>query len=165
VTITASDGTNSDGVGFTWTVTPVGLPSHAVRIGSPLDPVTSGATFTVPVQLNAETTNVVSYLLELTFDPAVVLVTNVSQGSPLFEVPITNPAAFASGAVRFAANNPTFAPATGALTLANITFQVIGTAGQMSLLQLRLPANGVLVNSAFQAIGGVGFIDGAVQVN
>ena len=143
------------------------LPPHTARVGSPLAPVTSGTTFTVPVQLNAETTNVISYLFELTFDHTVVIVTNVSQGSSLFEAPITNPAAFASGAVRFAANNPTFAPASGLLTLANITFQVIGNPGSTSPLTLQFPANGegVLVDSAFQAIGGITFADGSVTVN
>jgi hypothetical protein len=97
-------------------------------------------------------------LFALTFDPTVVVVTNITQGSALFEVPITNPAAFTAGTVQFAANNPTFTPANGVLTLATIMFHVIGSPGTTSPLKLQFPplANGgagVLVDSNFQAIG------------
>jgi len=124
------------------------------------------------VVVNTGATNVLSYLFELAFDPKVVMVTSITQGSPLFEVPITNigfPAAL-SGTVRFAANNPTFAPANGVLTLATITFQVTGNPGMASPLKLQFPllstsGVGALVDSNFQAIGGITFINGAVTVN
>ena len=85
-------------------------------------------------------------------------------------MPITNPVAFTTGAVKFAANNPTFAPANGVLTLATITFHVLGSPGTTSPLKLQFPplANsgaGVLVDSNFQAIGGLTFVNGVVTVN
>jgi hypothetical protein len=124
------------------------------------------------VVVNTGATNVLSYLFELAFDPKVVMVTSITQGSPLFEVPIMHigtPAA-ASGTVRFAANNPTFAPANGVLTLATLTFHVIGSPGMTSPLKLQFPilstgGAGVLVDSNFQAIGGITFVNGAVTVN
>lgn len=145
------------------TVRPV--QGATVRIGAPTAPVQLGTTFTVPVELNIAATSLLSYLLELTFDPTVIRVLQIDQGSSLFGTPVTNPAAFTSGTVRFAANNSTFAPATGQFTLAHITFQVVGTTGQISPLQLRLPANGVLVDSAFHAINSVTFLDSTVQIN
>ena len=99
-----------------------------------------------------------------------MVVTQIAQGLPLFEVPITNPGAFTTGAVKFAANNPTFAPVHGVLTLATITFQVIGSPGTTSPLQLQFPSlanggTGVLVDSNFQAIGGITFVNGVVTVH
>ena len=98
-----------------------------------------------------------------------MVVTQIAQGLPLFEVPITNPGAFTTGAVKFAANNPTFAPVHGVLTLATITFQVIGSPGTTSSLKLQFPSlanggTGVLVDSNFQAIGGMTFVNGVVTV-
>jgi len=169
VTVTASDGVASTSTSLLWTVLP--LPGTA-RIGSPARPVQSGTSFSVPVIVHTGATNVLSYLFELAFDPKVVMVTSITQGSPLFEVPIMHigtPAA-ASGTVRFAANNPTFAPANGVLTLATITFHVIGSPGMTSPLKLQFPllstgGTGVLVDSNFQAIGGITFVNGAVTVN
>src|SRR4029453_14253079 len=108
----------------------------------------------------------------MVFEPTVLLLKSITQGSPLFEVPIMNigtPAA-ASGTVRFAANNPTFTPANGVLTLATITFHVIGSPGMTSPLKLQFPllstgGAGVLVDSNFQALGGITFVNGAVTVN
>jgi hypothetical protein len=174
VTVTVSDGVATTSTSLLWTVLP--LPVLANRgtacIGSPAGPVQSGTIFSVPVIVNTGATNVLSYLFELAFDPRVVMVTGITQGSPLFEVPIMNigtPAA-ASGTVRFAANNPTFAPANGVLTLATVTFQVIGSPGMNSPLKLQFPllstgGAGVLVDSNFQAIGGITFVNGAVTVN
>ena len=155
------------------TVRPVIAPSvplQTVSIVSPLGPLSSGTIFPVTVHVNTGATNVLSYLLALTFDPTVVVVTNITQGSALFEVPITNPAAFTTGMVKFAANNPTFAPANGVLTLATITFQVIGSPGTTSPLKLQFPplsngGAGVLVDGKFQAIGGITFVNGVVTVN
>jgi hypothetical protein len=174
VTVTVSDGVATTSTSLLWTVQPLSVlvnPGTA-RIVSPAGPVQSGTSFSVPVVVNTGATNVLSYLFELTFDPKVVMVTSITQGSPLFEVPIMNigtPAAV-SGMVRFAANNPTFAPANGVLTLATITFRVIGSPGMTSPLNLQFPllstgGAGVLVDSNFQAIGGMTFVNGAVTVN
>ncbi|HEY5869889.1 MAG TPA: Ig-like domain-containing protein [Candidatus Tectomicrobia bacterium] len=162
----------STSVSFPWSVTPNVL-LNTVRIISPAGPVSPGATFPATVQVNTGTTNVVSYLFELTFNSDVVVIDSppapgIAQGSPLFEVPITNlgtPEAN-RGTVRFAANNPTFTPANGVLTLATITFRVVGSPGMNSALTLRLPSNGLLVDSDFQAID-VTFpaVNGPVTVN
>ena len=82
----------------------------------------------------------------------------------------TGTLAAASGTIRFAANNPTFAPAHGVLTLATITFHVIGSPGMNSPLKLQFPllstgSAGVLVDSNFQAVGGITLVNGAVTVN
>ena len=174
VTVTVSDGVATTSTSLLWTVLSLSAPinSGTVSIVSPAGPVQSGTSFSVPVVVNTGATNVLSYLFELAFDPKVVLVTSITQGSPLFEVPIMNigtPAA-ASGTVRLAANNPTFAPANGVLTLAMITFRVIGSPGSTSPLKLHFPllstgSSGVLVDSNFQAIGGITFVHGAVTVN
>jgi Putative Ig domain/Cohesin domain len=175
VTVQVSDGAAPPlSISFVWTVLPSQIPlnPHTVRILAPPGPVPAGATFSVPVEMNTGATNVLSYLLELGFDPNVVVVTNIVQGSPLFEVPITNPAAFTSGTVRFAANNltPALTPASGVLILATITFQIIGSPGMNSLLTLGFPllpngGMGALVDSNFQAIGGITFVSGSVTVN
>jgi Putative Ig domain/Cohesin domain len=175
VTLQVSDGVAPPlSISFVWTVLPSQIPlnPNTVRIFSPPGPVPAGATFSVPVEVNTGATNVLSYLFELGFDPNVVVVTNVIQGSPFFEVPITNPAAFTSGTVRFAANNltPTLTPASGMLILATITFQIIGSPGMTSPLTLGFPllpngGMGALVDSNFQAIGGITFASGSVTVN
>jgi len=174
VTVTVSDGVDTTSISLLWTVQPlpVLVSPGTVSIVSPAGPVQSGTSFAVPVVVNTGTTNVLSYLFELAFDPKVVMVTSIMQASPLFEVPITNigTSAAASGTARFAANNPTFAPANGVLTLATITFQVIGSPGTASPLKLQFPplstsGAGVLVDSNFQAIGGITFVNGAVTVN
>jgi hypothetical protein len=156
----------SASVNFPWEIKAL-PPPNTVRIVAPFEPVNSGATFPATVLVNTGTTNMVSYLFDLIFDPAVVVVTNITQGSPLFEVPVSNvgTAVAGRGTVKFAANNPTFVPANGVLTLATITFQVVGGPGTGSSLALQLPANGVLVNDAFQAIGGLMFINSTMTVN
>ena len=125
------------------------------------------------MQVNTGATNVVSYLFELTFNSDVVVIDSppapgIAQGSPLFEVPITNLGTPETdpGTVRFAANNPTFTPANGVLTLATITFRVVGSPGTSSPLTLGFPPNGLLVDSNFQAID-VTFpaVNGPVTVN
>jgi hypothetical protein len=155
----------SASVNFPWEIKAF-PPPNTVRIVAPFGSVSPGATFPATVLVNTGTTNVVSYLFDLIFDPAVVVVTNITQGSPLFEVPVTNvgTAVASRGTVKFAANNPTFAPANGVLTLATITFQVVGTPGTGSPLTLQFPSNGVLVSQGFQAIGGITFINSAVTV-
>jgi hypothetical protein len=170
VTVTVSDGVAPPvSISFVWQVL---SNLNTVRIFSPPGPVPAGASFFVPVAVNTGATNVLSYLFELRFDPNVVVVTNITQGSPLFEVPITNPVAFASGTVRFAANNltPTLTPASGVLMLALIEFQVVGSPGMTSPLTLGFPllpngGMGALVDSNFQAIGGITFVSGSVTVN
>ena len=162
----------SASVSFPWSVT-ANMLLNTVRIISPAGPVSPGTTFPATVQVNTGTTNVVSYLFELTFNSDVVVIDSppapgIAQGSPLFEVPITNlgtPEA-GRGTVKFAANNPTFTPANGVLTLATITFRVVGSPGTNSPLTLRFPPNGVLVDSNFQAID-VTFpaVNGPVTVN
>ena len=171
-TITVSDGMVTISTAFLWTVLPPPVPINpgTVHIVSPSGPVPAGSSFSVPVVANTGAMNVLSYLFELTFDPTVVVVTQITQGLPLFEVPITNPVAFATGAVKFAANNPTFAPTHGVLTLATITFQVIGSPGTTSPLKLQFPSlanngTGVLVDSNFQVIGGMTFVNGVVTVH
>ena len=152
-------------VNFPWEIKAI-PPPNTVRIVAPFGPVSPGSTFPATVLVNTGTANVVSYLFDLIFDPAVVMVTNITQGSPLFEVPITNvgTAVASRGTVKFAANNPTFAPANGVLTLATITFQVVGSPGTGSSLELQFPANGVLVNDAFQALDFT-FTNSSVTVN
>ena len=171
VTVTVTDNGQpplSASVSFPWNIA-ASIPVNTVRLVAPAGPVSPGTIFLATVQVNTGTTNVVSYFFDLTFNPQVVTVTNITQESPLFEVPITNlgTSAVGSGTVKFAANNPTFAPANGVLTLATITFQVVGTPGLSSLLTLQFPSDGsgFLVNDAFQAIGGITFVNDAVTVN
>ena len=94
-------------------------------------------------------------------------VLNIQGLGPFSEV-ITNVLAFPTGAVRFAANSAPFTPAAGLINLANILFQVVGNSGEASALVLRFPATpggtGVVVDETFQAIEGITFIDGSVQV-
>jgi hypothetical protein len=121
-----------------------------VRIGSPADPVAAGETFAVPVEFNAGDTAVISYLFELTFNSAVVVVENIANGSAPFASPVFDSAAFTTGLVRFAANNTTFAStAQGLLTLATITFRVVGDTGNASALALALPDDGAFVDITF----------------
>ena len=157
----------SASVTFTWDIA-ASIPVNTVRLVAPLEPVSPGATFPVTVYVNTGTTNVVSYFFELTFDSTVVTVTISLRNSSLFDPPITNlgTPAVGSGTVKFAANNTTFAPANGVLTLATITFQVVGSPG-LSSPDLQFPANGVLVDDAFQAIdiGVITFVNDSVMVN
>jgi hypothetical protein len=125
-------------------------------------------TFPVVVEFNSSATNVIAYLIELQFNPAVVVVTGITRGSEVFDEPTTNPAAFSTGSVKFAANNSNFSPVSGLVTLANITFQVVGNAGDTSALTLDFPAtpggNGVIVSDAFEPITIATIIQGAVVV-
>jgi hypothetical protein len=176
VTVTVTDNGQpplSASVSFPWNIT-ASIPVNTVRLVAPAGPVSPGTTFPATVQVNTGTTNVVSYFFDLLFNPSVVTVTNITQGSLLFEVPITNlgTSAVGSGTVKFAANNPTFTPANGVLTLATITFQVVGSSGTSADLTLRFPmsdesgvGSGFLVNDAFQAIGGITFVNDSVMVN
>jgi Cohesin domain len=140
-------------------------PIFEVSIGSPADPVAPGTTFTVPVTINTGGTSLVSYLFELTFDPAIVVVTEITGSAP-FDDPVHDPIAFVSGSVRFAANNSTFAPASGLLNVANITFEVVAEAAGTSALTLAFPptpgGTGVLVTDRFAAIEDVTFVSGTV---
>jgi Cohesin domain len=141
-------------------------PIFEVTIGSPADPVASGTTFTVPVTINTGGTSLVSYLFELTFDPAIVVVTEIARGSTPFDDPVHDPTAFFSGSVRFAANNSTFTPASGLLNVANITFEVVAETAGTSDLILDFPSTpggtGVLVTDSFAAIEDVTFVSGTV---
>jgi hypothetical protein len=90
------------------------------------------------------------------------------QGVAPFGSVTANPALFQSGAVRFAANNQTLTAASGLLTLANITFQVIGSSGSTSPLTLdftRVPGgSSVIVNEQFEAVPDIIFEALTVQV-
>jgi hypothetical protein len=144
------------------------VPPNTVRIGSPSGPVVSGETFTVPVELNAGETAVISYLFELTFNRDIVVVENITNGSAPFEAPVTNPGAFTTGAVQFAANNTTFdTAARGLLRLATITFRVVGNSGSESALTLALPSDGALVDAitfASRPSASIIFLNGAMTV-
>jgi hypothetical protein len=146
---------------------PALLAPNTVSIGSPPGSVTPGGAFTVPVMFNTGTTPVISYLFELTFDPAVVHVVDIAGLAP-FDNLLTHQAAFSSGTVRFAANNTTFTPTSGLLTFASIAFQVVGNAGTSSPLTLRFPSTpggtGVIVDNVFRPLAGVIFVNGAVEV-
>jgi hypothetical protein len=175
VTLTCTDALGaSDPTPAIRTVTVLGpevpepIPPNTLRIGSPSVPVTHAQTFPVAVEFNSSTTNVISYLIELKFNPAVVVVTEITKGSAVFDEPITNPAAFSTGSVRFAANNPNFSPVSGQVILANITFQVVGNAGDTSELTLDFPAtpggNGVIASDTFEPITITSIIPGTVAV-
>jgi hypothetical protein len=119
------------------------------------------------VTFNAGTTAVASYLFELTFDRNVVEVLDIEGLAPFDDV-ITNQLAFPTGKVRFAAHSTAASPsATGLLTLANITFQVVGNSGDTSALAFGFPGvpggQGVIGNTAFQPIATT-IISGSVKV-
>jgi hypothetical protein len=143
------------------------IPARTVLIESPPAAVAPGATFPLRVAFNAAAMRVASYLLELTFDSTVVQIANI-QGIAPFTPVVTNPVAFTSGTVRFAANNVAFTPANGVLTLAVITFRVTGTTGATSPLTLAFPTvpggTGVIANDALQPIANVTVASGTVQV-
>lgn len=143
------------------------VPVNTVRIGSPSGPVARDTTFSVPVEFNAGTIAVVSYLFELTFNRDVVVVDNIANGSAPFDTPVFSDEAFTTGLVRFAANNSTFATtAQGLLTLAIITFRVVGNSGTESALTLALPADGTLVNITFdpRPSESISFLSGSITV-
>jgi hypothetical protein len=144
----------------------VDLPANTVRISPLVAPVAPGGTFTVPVELQAGTTNIASYLFEVIFDPGVVTLVEIGRGAAPFGAPFTNPAAFASGRVKFHANNATFVPASGLLTLAQLTFQVVATpTGTTSPLTLAIPRDGgVLVDDRLQIIADPLLIAGSVNI-
>ena len=148
-------------------VLPPVVPLNTVRIGSPPGPVASGQMFTVPVEFNAGETAIISYLLELTFDPNVVEVLDIAGVVPFDDV-VTNPLVFGTGAVRFAANNEAFTSVNGPFVLANVTFQVIGNSGARAILGLNFPptpgGQGAIVNDAFAPIVGVALANGLVVV-
>jgi hypothetical protein len=149
-------------------VVPGPISPNTLRISSPAGPVTRNQTFPVVVEFNSSATNVITYLIELKFNPAVIVVTGITKGSQGFDDPITNPAAFSTGSVKFAANNSNFSPVSGLVTLANIAFQVVGNAGDTSELSLDFPAtpggNGIIVSDAFEPITIATIIPGAVVV-
>jgi hypothetical protein len=139
------------------------IPPRTISIGSPPGPIPAGATFTVPVVLNTGTARVVSYLLELTVDAEVVEVVRIAGTAP-FDALVTNEARFSRGVIKFAANNATFTPAEGLLSLARITFRTVGNSGDAARLTLSFPPEGMLVDATFQPVVGITFVDGLVEV-
>jgi PKD repeat protein len=146
---------------------PPGPPPNTVRIDSPSGPVTSGTQFTVPIILNPGEIPVVSYLFDLTFDPAVIQITDIEAGEFPFDTIVKN-TTFAPGTARFTAHASTFDPeVNAALTLARVTFQVVGNPGDTTTLSLTVPSDvGVLVNNSFEAINleEIAFEPGSVTV-
>jgi hypothetical protein len=162
--VTVTDGTDSVSTTFSWTVASR-CPPDTVCIEAPPGPVAD--TFKVTVAFNAGATSVASYLFELTFDPHVVEVLDIEGLAPFDDV-ITNQLAFPTGKVRFAAHSSAASPpTTGLLTLANITFQVVGNSGDTSALAFGFPAvpggQGVIGNTTFQPIATT-IISGSVKV-
>ena len=122
----------------------------------------------MPVEFNAEATGIISYLFALTFDPAVVEVTGITGVSPFLDL-VTNSADFTSGLVRFGANASTLdTPPSGFITLAQVTFRVVGNSGDTSALTLDFAAvpGGIsaVVDEGFQPRAGVTFLNGLVKV-
>lgn len=150
-------------------VRPLEVPTLTVLIGSPASPVPPAGTFTVPVLFNAASARVLSYLLELTFDPTVVTVDSIRGITPFANV-ITNvtPGGATRGVVRFAANNQSFTPASGQLALGTITFRVLGPSGATSPLTLNFATvpggTSALVDHRFQPIAEVAFVQGTVRI-
>ncbi len=167
VTVTVSDGIDSDTASFSWIIRVTCLPNQ-VCVVSPATPVSPGAEFVVTVHFNAGETGIISYLLKLSFNPAVVEVLDIEGVAP-FDTVVTDSAAFSTGTVLFAANISNLdSPANGVITLANITFRVIGNSGDMSSLILDFaPVVGgvsVIVDKTFQPREDITFINGSVNV-
>ena len=93
VTVTVTDNGQpslSASVSFPWNIA-VSIPVNTVRLVAPVEPVSPGTTFPVTVYVNAGATDVLSYLFELTFDSAVVMVASITPVSSLFEAPDYKP--------------------------------------------------------------------------
>ena len=110
-------------------------------------PVTN--TFKVTVAFNAGTTSVASYLFELTFDHTVVEVLDIEAWRRLTTSSQIVGVSYGEGALA-AHNTAASTPATGLLTFANITFQVVGKFGRYICIGLRVPRGARRARSYWQ---------------
>lgn len=137
-----------------------------VTIGSPPSDPTSGDSFTVPVTI--ETTPGLplgGYNLKIEYDSSAVTIDSISGGAAteFSTTPTASPATFTSGITAFAAiNTASLTSPSGAVHVADITFNAVGGTGSTSALDLSVtglsdtsgsPIVPNLINDGFITIG------------
>lgn len=96
-------------------------------------------TFRVPVYVTDGSEDVVSYALQVRYDPAVLEVAAIEGGTfrGFSERPITDPATFRRGRTRFAAVNRGVARTHRTINIATIVFHVVGPSNTQTQIRLQ----------------------------
>ena len=117
--------------------------AHAgvVAIGCPATPPLPATTFVGEVTIDTGMQALGAYTLAITYDPAVVVVASIAGGTTaeFSSPPIVNPADFPTGRTRLLAfNSVSLTSPTGAVSVARITFNVIGLPGSSTSLGIEI---------------------------
>jgi hypothetical protein len=115
------------------------VPPGTLRIALPCGEVAAGASFTAEVTADAGARPLGAYAIRLVYDPAVVRVTGIDGGltGAFSGTPASNPADFGSGSTVFAAyQNGSLTGPSGVVSVARVTFEVIGAPGGGSAVSL-----------------------------
>jgi hypothetical protein len=110
-----------------------------VYLAPPRTPPAADETFRVPVYMADGGEDVVSYALQVQYDPAVLEVVAIEGGTfrGFSERPISDPATFRRGRTRFAAVNHGLARTHRRVNVATIVFHVVGDSGTQTQIGLQ----------------------------
>lgn len=114
-------------------------PLGNLRIAPFCGQLTPGQTFDAEITVDTDTTPLGAYTLRIVYDPAVLKITTIVGGNePLFAAaPSVDPADLMSGDTRIAAyQSGSLQVPTGAISIATVTFEVVGAAGSASSIEL-----------------------------
>jgi uncharacterized protein YjdB len=115
------------------------VDAGTLRISAPCGDVAAAASFTGEVTVNSGAAALGSYAVRVHYDPSVVRITAITGGTtPDFSsTPGFDPSSFASGSTLIAAfQNASLTEPSGTISLARITFEVIGAPGASAPLSL-----------------------------
>jgi hypothetical protein len=113
-----------------------------------------GDTFRVPVYLHDSGQDLVSYALQVRYDPRVLEIQAIDGGTfaGFAERPITDAAAFTTGATRFASVNRGVLRTHRTVNVATIVFRVVGGSGAQTKIRLAGAGHApVVVKRGFEA--------------
>ncbi len=115
--------------------------AQRVTIGCPVAPLRTGDAFVSGITIDMGAGAVGAYALAITYDPAVVRIAAVAGGSTaeFTSPPVANSADFPTGRTRVVAFNSTsLVSPTGVASVAQVSFNVVGTPGSSTPLALEI---------------------------
>jgi len=115
-------------------------PAGTLRIALPCGEVAPGATFTAEVTVDAGARPLGAYAIRIGYDPAVVRITGIVGGvtGPFAVDPGASPSSFGTGTTLIAAyQNASVTQPSGVVSVARVSFEVIGARGGSSAVSLQ----------------------------
>ena len=115
--------------------------ASVVTINCPSTGPSTSTTFVSEVTIDAGTQALGAYTLAIIYDPAVVVVASIAGGTTVEfgSLPIVNPADFPTGRTRLLAfNSASLTSPTGDVSVARITFNVLGLPGSSTSLAIEI---------------------------